>query len=153
MRAGAKSLLPPAVVNKIRRRPKKRLAEVDFDIGYFLLPNITWRGATHGHAARQERVSRKSFSKIRRSTRRESHRRSGLNIFASSHGCPYDVKFFGGGRMSSENEILAYKKFLERLEFPRESTLIVKPHPRDAEEKIQRLGKVLRESLLRCDFV
>jgi hypothetical protein len=46
--------------------------------------------------------------------------------------------------MSAENEILAYRKFLEQLEFPRESTLIVKPHPRDGEEKIQELGRVLR---------
>jgi len=47
-------------------------------------------------------------------------------------------------RMSGENEILAYKTFLEQLKFPRESTLIVKPHPRDAEEKIQELGRVLQ---------
>lgn len=46
--------------------------------------------------------------------------------------------------MSGENEILAYKKFLERLAFPRESTLVIKPHPRDSEEKIQELGRVLR---------
>ena len=39
VRAGAKSLLPPVVVNKIRDA-RKTLAEVDFDIGYFLLPNI-----------------------------------------------------------------------------------------------------------------
>ena len=46
--------------------------------------------------------------------------------------------------MSGENEILAYTEFLERQDLPRESTLIIKPHPRDRAEKIQLIGQKLR---------
>ena len=47
--------------------------------------------------------------------------------------------------MSGENEIRAYKMFLQQLNLPKDSTLMVKPHPRDGEEKIQELGRVLRD--------
>ena len=47
--------------------------------------------------------------------------------------------------MSSEAELVAYREFLENLQLPRESTLIIKPHPRDREEKIQELGRRLSE--------
>lgn len=119
------------------------LAEVDFDIGYFLLPDILGE-----EPPMITRLVRKEF------TDRIFRRLAGaLDADYTADRYRYISRvptvvlmtsnFSEAARMSGENEILAYREFLERLKFPRESTLIIKPHPRDGEEKIEELGRAL----------
>jgi len=143
VRAGAKSLLPPAVVNKIRDT-RKTLAEVDFDIGYFLLPNILGEVPPMDTRLVRKECTEKVFRKLAAALDANHIADRYKDISRAPTVVLMTSNFSEGKRMSGENEILAYRKCLEQLGFPRESTLIVKPHPRDAEEKIQEVGRVLR---------
>ncbi len=143
VRATVKSLLPLAVVNKIRDA-RQELREVDFDIGYFLLPNILGEVPPMDTRLVRKEFTERILQKLAAvldadhiADRYKYISRVPTVVLMTSN-------FSEAKRMSGENEILAYRKFLEQLEFPRESTLIVKPHPRDGEEKIQELGKELR---------
>ena len=113
VRAGAKSLLPPAVVNKIRDA-RKTLAEVDFDIGYFLLPNIL------GEVPPMDtRLVRKEFTeRIFRKFAAALDANHIADKYKYISRVPTVVlmtsNFSEGARMSGENEILAYRKFLEQ---------------------------------------
>jgi hypothetical protein len=143
VKAGAKSLLPPAVVNKIKDA-RKTLAEVDFDIGYFLLPNILGEVPPMDTRLVRKEFTDRIFRKLAAALDADHIADRYKFISRVPTVVLMTSNFSEGERMSFENEILAYKKFLERLDFSRESTLVVKPHPRDSEEKIQELGRVLR---------
>jgi hypothetical protein len=47
--------------------------------------------------------------------------------------------FSEASRMSRENELVAYEQFVKQLKLAPESTLVIKPHPRDREDKIREL--------------
>jgi len=143
VKAGAKSLLPPAVVNKIKDS-RKTLAEVDFDIGYFLLPNILGEVPPMDTRLVRKEFTERIFRKFAAALDLDHIADRYKYISRVPTVVLMTSNFSEGGRMSGENEILAYKKFLERLAFPGESTLVIKPHPRDSEQKIEELGRVLR---------
>ncbi|MGH9970097.1 MAG: polysialyltransferase family glycosyltransferase [Pyrinomonadaceae bacterium] len=141
LRARVSPVAAPEVVN--RNSNIAALAEVDFDLGYFLLPDIL--GEEPPMKTRlvrkelTERILRKLAGALDADHIADRYRyisRVPTVVLMTSN-------FSEAARMSGEKEIVAYRKFLERLKFPRESTLIVKPHPRDSEEKIQELGRAL----------
>jgi hypothetical protein len=49
------------------------------------------------------------------------------------------------GRMSLENEITAYREFLEAQEITKNSILLIKPHPRDSKIKLLKLKSALSD--------
>ncbi len=135
--------VPPEVVRKAA--VSAALAEVDFDIGYFLLPDIL--GETP--PMRTRLVKREFTNRIFRKLAGALDADHIAEKYGYISRVPTIVlmtsNFSEASKMSGEKEILAYKKFLERLKFPRESTLIIKPHPRDSGEKIQKLGRALSD--------
>lgn len=121
------------------------LREKDFDIGYFLLPDILGE-----HPPMKTRVVRKElttgiFRKLAGALDGDHIADRLRKISRVSTVVLLTSNFTESGRMSGENEILAYTEFLERQNLPRESTLIIKPHPRDRAEKIQLIGWKLRD--------
>jgi hypothetical protein len=126
-------------------RAYQLLPEVDFDTGYFLLPNILGQ-----QPPMQTRLVRKEFTEgIFRSLAQALDPHGIAETYGFISRVPTVVvmtsNFSEAARMPLEQEILAYRTFLESLKFPPQSTLIIKPHPRDSEEKIQKLGNTLGE--------
>ena len=121
------------------------LDEIEFDVGYFLLPEIL--GETPPMETRL--VNKANTEEIFRKLARVLD----PDQVAAQYGYLAKVpavilmtsNFSEASRMSSEKELVAYTEFLKKLQLPRESTLIVKPHPRDTEAKIQELGRRLSD--------
>ena len=119
------------------------LDEIQFDIGYFLLPEILREIPPMETRLVNKATTGEIFRKLARALDPEQ--------IVAQYGYLADVpavilmtsNFSEASRMSSENELAAYRQFLEQLQLPRESTLIIKPHPRDGEEKIRELGRRL----------
>ena len=137
------SVAPPEIVNKAS--VSAVLEEVDFDIGYFLLPDIL--GETPPMKTRL--VRREFTSRIFRKLAGALDADHIADKYKFISRVPTVVlmtsNFSEAAKMSGEKEIVAYREFLGRLKLPRESTLIIKPHPRDSEEKIQELGRALSD--------
>jgi hypothetical protein len=134
------------VVNKIKdvRDARKTLRNVDFDIGYFLLPSILGEVPPMNTRLVRKEFTERIFRKLAAALDADHIADRYKYIARVPTVVLMTSNFSEAQRMSGENELLAYRKFLEHLEFPRESLLIVKPHPRDGEQKIQELGSVLR---------
>jgi hypothetical protein len=121
------------------------LDEIEFDIGYFLLPEILHETPPMETRLVNKATTAEIFRRLARALDPEQ--------ILAQYGYLADVSavilmtsnFSEASRMSSENELVAYREFLERLKLPRESTLIIKPHPRDGEEKIRELGRRLSD--------
>jgi hypothetical protein len=119
------------------------LDEIEFDIGYFLLPEIVGETPPMKTRLVRKQTIEKIFRKLARALDPEQ--------VVAQYGYLAEVQavilmtsnFSEASRMSSESELVAYKEFLEKLQLPRESTLIIKPHPRDGEEKVLELGRRL----------
>jgi len=121
------------------------LDEIQFDIGYFLLPEIL-----HETPPMETRlVNKATTGEIFRKLARALDPEQIVAQYGYLAGVPAVIlmtsNFSEASRMSEENELVAYREFLERLQLPRESTLIVKPHPRDGEEKVRELGRRLSD--------
>jgi hypothetical protein len=121
------------------------LDEIQFDIGYFLLPEIL-----HETPPMETRlVNKATTAEIFRRLARALDPEQILAQYGYLANVPAVIlmtsNFSEASRMSSENELVAYREFLERLQLPRESTLIIKPHPRDGGEKIRELGRRLSD--------
>ena len=116
------------------------LDEIQFDIGYFLLPEILNETPPMETRLVNTATTAEIFRKLARALDPEQI----LTQYGYLAKLPAVIlmtsNFSEASRMSSENELDAYREFLEKLQLPRESTLIIKPHPRDGEEKIRELG-------------
>ena len=119
--------------------PPRALKEVEFDIGYFLLPDILGESPPMKTAPLEKWHALELFQKM--SGLLEEGQVAGVRTRLA--GRPAVIlmtsNFSEAQRMTVENELAAYVKFLEGLECPRDAVLVVKPHPRDGAEKIQRL--------------
>jgi hypothetical protein len=143
--AKAHPVARPAIVALNRATDSRVLGEVAFDVGYFLLPDILGQQPPMKTQLVNREFTEGIFRKL--AARLDADRVAQKYEFISS--VPAAVlmtsNFSEAVRMSGEKEIVAYRKFLEQLKLPREATLLIKPHPRDSEEKIQRLSEVLRD--------
>ena len=119
------------------------LDEIEFDMGYFLLPEIL--GETPPMKMRL--VNKATTENIFRTLARALDPEQIVGRYGYLTTVPSVIlmtsNFSEAERMPRERELDAYRKFLEKLRLPHESTLIIKPHPRDSEEKIQELGRRL----------
>lgn len=121
------------------------LDEIQFDIGYFLLPEILREIPPMETRLVNKATTGEIFRKLAGALDPEQ--------IVAQYGYLAEVpavilmtsNFSEASRMSSENELAAYREFLEKLQLPRESTLIIKPHPRDGEEKVRELGRRLSD--------
>jgi len=121
------------------------LDEIHFDVGYFLLPAILREIPPMPTKLVDKTTTAQLFRELARA----------LNPAQVAEQYGYLAKvptvilmtsnFSEAERMPAEKEIAAYRTFLEALRLPRESVLVVKPHPRDGAEKIQIVGRTLRD--------
>lgn len=128
----------------VKKTHYELLPEVDFDIGYFLLPDIlNQQPPMETRLVRKELVD-SIFRKLAETlqagwiTDKYEHISRSIVVLMTSN-------FSEAARMSRENEIEAYRVFMKRLNLSRDSTLIIKPHPRDGEDKIQDVGRTLSD--------
>jgi hypothetical protein len=130
-----------ALRNRMRAAVTHRsaLKEVEFDVGYFLLPDILGESPPMKTLTLDKEYTLQLFRKL--SGLLEEGRVS--QVRARVSGRPAVImltsSFSEAGRMSFENEIAAYVKFLSALDHLTESVLIIKPHPRDSPSKIKEL--------------
>ncbi len=121
---------------------KTVLGRIEFDQGYFALPD-----------AMGELPSMPKYKKIDSTYILDSFRLL-LDLVDSKYVSNFQEfigdspvvilltsNFSEAGRMSSENELLAYQDFITTADLPAETTLVIKPHPRDSTEKIEQLEK------------
>lgn len=130
---GLKNRLRPAA------RAPEGLREVEFDVGYFLLPDILGESPPMRTLPVEARHAAELFRRLsgllddgRVSEVRERVAGRPAVILMTSN-------FSEAARMSVENELAAYVEFLKAAECAPDTVLVVKPHPRDGAEKIGRL--------------
>lgn len=141
LRARVSPVATPKVASKAS--DSTVLGEVDFDIGYFLLPDILGQEPPMRTRLVRKEFTERIFRKLAGALDADHIADRYKYISRVPTVVLMTSNFSEAARMSGEQEIVAYRKFLEQLKFPRESTLIIKPHPRDGEEKIQELGRAL----------
>lgn len=123
------------------RKPTTSLKEVDFDIGYFLLPDALGEQPPMRSVRVDKAIALNLFLKYKdlldasyvESVRSRVAGRPVVILLTSN--------FYEAGRMTLENELSAYREFLERSSPPPapDSVLLIKPHPRENDFKIERL--------------
>ncbi|HEV7475475.1 MAG TPA: polysialyltransferase family glycosyltransferase, partial [Pyrinomonadaceae bacterium] len=121
------------------------LGEIAFDVGYFLLPDILGQKPPMKTRQVSSECTQGIFRKLAAALDTEHLADSFEYISRVPTVVLMTSNFSEAMRMSGEKEIVAYRKFLQQLALPPESTLIIKPHPRDGEEKIRELGRTLRD--------
>ena len=119
--------------------PPRALKEVEFDIGYFLLPDILGESPPMKTAPLEKWHALELFQKTSGLLEDEQVAAVRTRLDGRPAVILMTSNFSEAQRMTVENELTAYVKFLEGLECPRDAVLVVKPHPRDGAEKIQRL--------------
>ena len=131
-----------------RQSPQLRgvdvLDEIQFDAGYFLLPEILRETPPMPARLVNKTTTAQLFRELARALNPDQ--------IAAQYGYLAQVptvilmtsNFSEAERMPAEREIAAYQTFLARQQLPRESVLVIKPHPRDGAEKIEVVGQTLR---------
>ncbi|MEM7712013.1 MAG: polysialyltransferase family glycosyltransferase [Cyanobacteria bacterium P01_A01_bin.68] len=122
---------------------KTVLKNVEFDIGYFILPDIMGELPPMKTIVLDKLELLNTFDKLRGlididyiSHLKEKVDDSPVLILLTSN-------FSEAQRMSEEDEINAYRQFLISQKIEENATLVIKPHPRDSNIKIKRLQSTL----------
>jgi hypothetical protein len=135
------------VINNLQEKLqlKKSLKTIEFDIGYFVLPDVMEELPPMKTVTLDKKILLETFQKLRGlvdseylSTFRQRVANAPVAILLTSN-------FSEAERMSLENEITAYRQFLisEGIEY--NTVLAIKPHPRDDNSKIQKLAFALSD--------
>jgi hypothetical protein len=123
--------------------PPRALKEVGFEVGYFLLPDILGESPPMKTAPLESRHAAELFQKLSVLLEEEQVARVRGRLDGRPAVILMTSNFSEAGRMTVEDELSAYVKFLDSSECPPDSVLVVKPHPRDGAEKIRRLKSAL----------
>jgi len=139
------------------------LQEKEFDVGYFSLPSAFGEVPPMRTIVLDASVYLKTFETLRQKLNTLVDMNYINELRAKLKNAPVSILLTSNfseasGRMSSENEMAAYKEFLEAHEIIPNSILLVKPHPRDSMFKIIDLQSALGELyseviLLTADFL
>jgi len=135
-----KSLLPQ----------KNLLVKKEFDIGYFSLPFAFDQVPSMKTVILDRFVYFEIFQKLRKKLDTLIDINYINNLRSKIQTSPTSILLASNfseaaGRMSLENEIAAYKEFLESHEIHEKSILLIKPHPRDSKLKILKLRSALSD--------
>jgi hypothetical protein len=129
---------------------KDLLSKKQFDMGYFSLPSALGEVPPMEKIILDKSVYLETFQKLRKqlgilididyiNNLRSKLQEAPTSILLTSNFSE------AAGRMSLENEISAYREFLETQGILRNSILLIKPHPRDAKLKILKLKSALSD--------
>ena len=135
------------VISKVKEKLQLKtvLKNVEFDIGYFILPDIMGELPPMKTVVLDKLELLKTFDKLRGlidvdyiSHLKEKIDSNPILILLTSN-------FSEAQRMSEEDEINAYRQFLSSQKIQPNTILLIKPHPRDGNMKIQRLQSALSD--------
>lgn len=135
------------VISKVKEKLQLKivLKNVEFDIGYFILPDIMGELPPMKTVVLDKLELLKTFDKLRGlidvdyiSHLKEKIDSNPILILLTSN-------FSEAQRMSEEDEINAYCQFLSSQKIEPNTILLIKPHPRDGSAKIQRLQLALSD--------
>jgi hypothetical protein len=130
--------------------PKTLLREKEFDVGYFSIPYAF----NEVPPMKTVILDRTVFLNTLQSLRETLDSLIDINYLNGLRTIIQDVPTSilltsnfseAVGRMSMENEVAAYREFLEAEVVPANSILLIKPHPRDSKLKILKLKSVLSD--------
>lgn len=121
---------------------RQNLKEVEFDVGYFLLPDILGESPPMKTRLIEKRDTLDVFESLK-DLLEEKLSRLRNQLFGRPAVILMTSNFSEADRMSVDNELTAYVKYLEKLDRDG-SVIVVKPHPRDSAGKIERLREQLR---------
>ena len=121
------------------------LPEIDFEIGYFLLPEILNQQPPMETRLVAAATAERIFRELATSLHNEGIRRKYEYIGRVPTVVLMTSNFSEAARMSRENEIAAYRVFMKRSNFDPKSVLVIKPHPRDSDDKISEVGSALSD--------
>jgi hypothetical protein len=124
---------------------KKFLKTIEFDIGYFLLPDVTGELPPMKTILLDKKVFLETFQKLSGlvdtkylSNFRDRVGENPVWILLTSN-------FSEAKRMSLKHEIAAYRQFLISEGIKKNTVLVIKPHPRDSKSKIENLAANLSD--------
>lgn len=122
------------------------LDEIEFDVGYFLLPEILGEIPPMPSKLVDKATTDGIFRRLAEALDPDQVSAEFGYLAQRPAVILMTSNFSEAERMPTRDlELAAYKDFVQQLELPRESTLIIKPHPRDSAEKIEELGSSLRD--------
>ncbi|KYC41564.1 hypothetical protein WA1_16055 [Scytonema hofmannii PCC 7110] len=128
-------------INNIQHnlRIKTILKNVNFDVGYFVLPNIMGESPPMKTIVAGKEALLETFQKLRGLVETEYIAFLQAKLTDAPVSILLTSNFSEADRMSVDVEISAYRKFLTSKEIEPNSILVIKPHPRDNEAKIGQL--------------
>ncbi|MEC4885915.1 MAG: polysialyltransferase family glycosyltransferase [Scytonema sp. PMC 1070.18] len=124
---------------------KTVLKDIDFNIGYFILPNILGEKPPMKVITTDKLSLLEKFHKMRCLVELEYVDYLCYKIGNAPVSVLLTSNLSEADRMSMDNEIAAYKKFLMTEKIDPDSVLVLKPHPRDSEVKIRKLENTLAD--------
>ncbi len=124
---------------------KKFLKTIEFDLGYFILPDVIGESPPMKNIILDRKLLIETFYKLRSLV--DSEYLSNFRHQVADH--PVWIlltsNFSEANRMSLENEIAAYRQFLISEGIKQNTVLVIKPHPRDSNSKIRNLTSNLSD--------
>lgn len=124
---------------------KKSLKTLEFDIGYFVLPDIMGESPPMKTVTLDRKILLETFQKLRGLVESEYLSNFRQRVANAPVSILLTSNFSEAGRMSLENEIAAYRQFLISEGIEENTVLAIKPHPRDDNSKIQKLASALSD--------
>lgn len=139
-----------SIKEKIKTFRSQPLIKEDFDVGYFSLPSAFGELPPMKTVILDETVYLRTFQSVSErlgsivklsyiNNLRSKLKSSPVSIILTSNFSE------ASGRMSLENEVSAYKEFLQMQNIPNNSVILIKPHPRDSREKIHKLQSAIED--------
>jgi hypothetical protein len=132
---------------------KRALTSQEFDIGYFSLPYAYGEIPPMKTVVLDKIVYLETFQRFRETLGSLIDINYVNKLRTNIQDAPTSILLTSNfseaaGRMSLENEIAAYREFLETQGVPPNSVLLIKPHPRDSKLKIRKLQSALSDLYL-----
>ncbi len=135
------------VTSKVKEKLQLKtvLKNVEFDIGYFILPDIMGELPPMKTIVLDKLELLKTFDKLRDLIDKDYISHLKAKIDSNPILILLTSNFSEAQRMSEEDEINAYRQFLSSQKIEPNTILLIKPHPRDGNIKIQRLQSALSD--------
>lgn len=146
--------LPKQLLSKLFKKSRDRtkaimgttvLQPIDFDRGYFSLPEILGEKPPMPVTVPDTASLVKIFRRLTSLLDPDYITRMRQQIGTASVSILLTSNFSEAERMTLQQEIEAYREFLQQQACSDRAILIIKPHPRDSSEKMQVLGNTLQD--------
>jgi len=128
---------------------RQLLKKQHFNIGYFSLPFAFGQEPTIPTVILNREVYHETFEMLRQKLNNFIDINYINNLRAKIQAAPISLlltsNFYESGRVSLENEIAAYREFLQTQGINNNEILLIKPHPRNSRAKLLQLKSTLSD--------